>query len=83
MWCDKIEDRGGGAPSKVVRRQCTVFGIGCTEQGGEAAVHRFITQQPTLFLAEWGVMRGDERGNKKGERQRERREAKRNKRGMA
>ena len=34
-------------------------------------------QQPTLFLAEWGVMRGDERG----ERRRERREATRVERG--
>ena len=66
MWCDKIEDRGGGAPSKVVRGQCTVFGGGCTK------VHRFITQQPTLLLAEWGVMRGNKRGDERGERRRER-----------
>jgi hypothetical protein len=36
--------RGGSAPSKVV---------------GEAAVHHFIMQKPTLFdafLAEWGVI---------------------------
>ena len=83
MRRNKIEDRGSGAPSKVVRQWCTVFGGGCTERGGEAAVHRIITQQPTLFLEEWGVMRGNERGDKRGERQQERREAKRDKRGMA
>ena len=83
MRHDKIEDRGDDAPRKVVRGRCTVFGGGCTERGGEAVVHRFITQQPTLFLAEWGVMRGNKRGDKRGERQLERREAKRNKRGMA
>ena len=71
------------APSKVVRGRCTIFGGGCTEQGGEVAVHSFNTQQPTLFLAEWGVMRGDERGNDRGERRQERREATREKRGEA
>ena len=74
---------GLNVASEVVRGRCTVFGGGCTKLGGEAAVHRFISQQQTLFLTEWGVMRGNERGDKRGERQRERREAKRNKRGMA
>ena len=78
-----MEDRGGGAPSEVVRGQCTVFGGGSTKQGGEAAVHRFITQQPTLFLTEWGVMRGNDRGNERGERRRERKEAAREERGKA
>ena len=49
MWSDKIEDRGSGAKSKVVRGQCTVFGSGCTKQGGEATVHRFISQKPPFF----------------------------------
>ena len=40
-------------------------------------------QQPTLFLAKWGVMRGNERGNKRGERQQERREVTREERGKA
>ena len=72
-----------------MRRRCTVFGGGCTKQVGEAVVHHFIMQQSTLFLEEWGVMRGNESGVsvKRGERQQERREvtreAKRNKRGMA
>ena len=83
MWDNKIEDRGGSVPRKAVRGQCTVLGGGCTERGGEAAVHRFITQQPTLFLSEWGVMRGDKRGNKRGEMQRERREAMREERERA
>ena len=52
----------------------------CTKQDGEVAVHRFITQQPTLFLAEWGVMRGDKRGNERGERRKERREVTREER---
>ena len=86
-WCEFKERIEAAAPSKVVRGQCTVFGGGSTDQGGEAAVHRFITQQPTLFLAEWGVMRGNKRGNERGkergERRQERREAKRDQRGMA
>ena len=49
--------------------------------------HRFSIQQPTLFLAEWGVMRdnkrGNKRGNERGERQQERREATREERGEA
>ena len=47
---------------------CTIFGGGCTKQGGEAAVRHFITQQTILFLAELGVMRVNKRGNERGER---------------
>ena len=75
------DKRGGGTQSEVVRWRCTIIGGGCTKQGGEAAVHRFITQQPTLFLAEWGVMRGNKRGDEREERQQERREATREERG--
>ena len=37
-------------------------------------------QQPTLFLAEWGVMMDNKRGSERGGRQRERRKVTREER---